>query len=483
MNEIAKTTKMPVAEERRDDRSPMTLSTIGGEIDTRFLLQYEIAYRRPRSPTRVRDNLYEIVTMDPESAQEAMYALPRGGKPVTGPSIRFAEALKQAWGNCFASSHLVRVNREEKCVECLGLFIDFETNAVTEYPHTRSIADKHGKLFNDDMIRVTTNAANSIAMREAILKGIPKPVWRHSYESVKKVIAGDIMTLNENRELAVQAFAVYGVKAEQVFNAIGVVGMPDITLEHIATLRGTFSAIKSGEETVESIFDPAPRTGTVADPDRNPLVKEKVDKNTGEVTESSTTNGGSDDVAKETTNTMQGQTSQADKSGPDNRSAEAAQEDGHAGETPATESKSEAQTETRASPTGSEKTTSEQGSSAADAGSAQPDLLSGGAPPSSKDSKGGESAPSGQAKGADGAAVPASAPDRLRSYSKALLTIGSGGPQKLVKQSEAWLAKWGKFEGDDDKKRSAIYNLHLSRLTGEGDLESCKAAAEAIIAK
>lgn len=440
MNDLVVSKSQDVAAEHQQGHAPLVSSTSDAALNSRLMLQYQVAERRPRKPSKVRDNLVEIVTLDPESAQESMYALPRAGKPVIGPSIRFAEALKQAWGNCWVSSEVRTINREEKYVESIGLFIDFETNAVTEFTHQRSIAGRNGRIFSDDMIRVTANAASSIAMREAILKGVPKPIWRAAWEAVQKIIAGDVMTLVENREKAIRAFAVYGVKPEQVFAALGIADERDVTLEHITVLRGMFSALRSGEETVENMFRPQGQKEAEADPNRNPLVKEKVDQTTGEVTTGTEAQRTAQDKAPPHAS---GEESLASDREPDSSGSETRQAD--------------------ASP------------------SSQSDLLSTDTP--SGDSKG-EASPQGQTEGAGGQQPGTTpAPDRLLSYSKALAGIENGGPPKLGKQGDAWTTKNGPFTGDDDKKRSEIYAAHLKRITGEIDAAACAKIVEEIVAR
>jgi hypothetical protein len=150
----------------------------------------------------VSDRIFSLATLDRESAEESMYALPRGGKPITGPSIRFAEVVKQAYGNCRAAARVVHVDREEKFVEAEGIFHDLETNVATTARVRRRIVDSKGRLYSDDMIIVTGNAACSIALRNAIMGGVPKPLWRRAYEAVQGTIKGDITTLSENRTKA-----------------------------------------------------------------------------------------------------------------------------------------------------------------------------------------------------------------------------------------------------------------------------------------
>lgn len=230
--------------------SSMAVQLQKAEIDQ--LVTTARAY--PRSLKRVQSSIMSMATLDEESAEECIYALPRGGKPIRGPSIRFAEILKQSYGNCQAAARVVHVDKVEMYVEAEGIFIDLETNSKSTARVRRRISDKRGKVFNDDMIIVTGNAACSIAMRNAILAGVPKPLWRRAYDMVQATIAGDVTTLTENREKAFKALAAFGVKPEQVYQSLGVEGAEDISVDHIATLRGMYSALKNGEATVEEMF-------------------------------------------------------------------------------------------------------------------------------------------------------------------------------------------------------------------------------------
>lgn len=284
--------------------SSMAVQLQKAEVDQ--LITTARAY--PRSLKQVQTRIMSLATLDEESAEECMYALPRGGKPIKGPSIRFAEILKQSFGNCRAAARVVAVDRTEMYVEAEGIFHDLETNSSTTARVRRRISGKNGKVFNDDMIIVTGNAACSIAMRNAILAGVPKPLWRRAYETVQATITGDVTTLSVNREKALKALAAFGVKPEQIFAALGRDGLEEITVDDIGTLRGMYSALKNGEATVEEMFfgtvkpasqhekiaDPLsdepvkPADQTAADQTSEPLIGEIVEEATGERTDEET---------------------------------------------------------------------------------------------------------------------------------------------------------------------------------------------------
>lgn len=240
---------------------PKGFSGVAVQIKTEIEAQINRAQQFPRSPSRVQNNIHGLVMLDEETAAECVYALPRGGKPIKGASVRFAEIVASQYGNCHVGSRVVAVDKFEKVVIAEGVFIDYETGLRVTEQTQRRIVDRSGKLFNDDMIVVTGNAARSIAMRNAVLKGVPKPLWRKAYEAAERVIAGDVKTLSVRRGDAIKAFAAFGITPDQIFAALEVEGLDDLGLEQIGTLTAMFRAIKAGEQTVEDFFpaktDPA----------------------------------------------------------------------------------------------------------------------------------------------------------------------------------------------------------------------------------
>lgn len=249
MTERTDITTGEITEEIEADES-MAIALSRAEINQ----QIATAKTYPRSVERVVRNILTLATLDEETAEECIYALPRGGKPIKGPSARLAEIIVSQWGNCRVASRVVHVDKTDKFVEAEGVFHDLETNMARRALVRRRISDKYGRLLSDDMIIVTGNAACSIAARNAILAGVPRGVWRKAYDQCEKVIAGTSETLVVTREKTMKAFAAFGVTPERVCAAIGVAGLADIGVEHIPTLRGMYSALKNGEATVEEMF-------------------------------------------------------------------------------------------------------------------------------------------------------------------------------------------------------------------------------------
>jgi hypothetical protein len=238
-----------------------------------------LAQKKKRDIAEVKKDIEKLAILDPDCAEENVYALPRGGKPVRGASIRLAEIIQTQWGNNRVWSGVVSTDRVNKWVTAVGIFFDLEKNTCITKQSSRRISDKNGRIFSDDMIITTQNAACSIAQRNAILAGVPRTVWRKAYEMCEQVLAGDIATLVERRDKAFKAFAAFGVKPEQICAVLDVKNIDGITLEHMPTLIAMHTAIKSGEATVEELFDP--RRAAVAGfaPVKNPLADDEPQPN------------------------------------------------------------------------------------------------------------------------------------------------------------------------------------------------------------
>ena len=220
----------------------------------------------PRSTVGFRRSMREMVTYDQPTALSCLYALKRGNKIIEGPSIRFAEAALQAWGNSRAGSRIVDIGAE--FITAQGFFYDLERNMALAFEVMRRITDKDGQRFGDDMIGVTGNAASSIAFRNAVLKGIPKIAWNEPYQAARQLSIGKGESITVKREEMLKAFAPLGVDKEQIFGLLGVKGIDDVTVDQMIVMGGVLNSIKEGEATVEVVFAPENMTniGQVSPP-------------------------------------------------------------------------------------------------------------------------------------------------------------------------------------------------------------------------
>lgn len=215
--------------------------------------QISTAKKFPRSINQFRQECLQMLTLTEDIAADCIYALPRSGKTIEGPSARFAEIIVSAWGNCRAGARTV--SEEGNFIVAQGVFHDLQRNVAINYEVKRRITDKKGKRFNDDMIGVTANAACSIALRNAVLKGIPKAFWQQLYDETRKVVMGDASTLANRRAKALAVLSKFGATEEMVLNLLDHKGVEDITLEDLVKMHGIASAIKNGDTTLEQVFE------------------------------------------------------------------------------------------------------------------------------------------------------------------------------------------------------------------------------------
>ena len=234
------------------EAQPVTL--VSAEID----LQIATAKRYPRSLEGFRKSAMAMATLNENVAQQCLYALPRDGKVIEGPSARLGEILVAAWGNCRAASRIVDEGRE--FITAQGVFLDLESNAATTKETKRRIVDKNGRRYTLDMVGMTGNAASSIALRNAVLGGIPRALWSDIYDAARQCTIGDVKTLAKKRENAIEAFKAFGVVEAQIYTAIGVAGRADVGPDQLVTLAGWLNAMKDGEVDPEEIFKPVAKS-------------------------------------------------------------------------------------------------------------------------------------------------------------------------------------------------------------------------------
>lgn len=218
-------------------------------------IQIATAKNYPRNIKRATENSIALVTMDRETASTCTYSVPRGGKAITGVSVHLAKILAQNWGNMRIEAKVISI--EEKHITSQAIAFDLENNLAIKVEVKRSIMQKSGRM-NDDMITVTGNAANSIALRNAILSVIPKAVVDRVYSEAKKTITGDVSDktkLIARRKQVLDGFKdTYEVTEAEVLGAIGKAAIDHITPDDLVVLIGIGQSIKDGDTTVEMAF-------------------------------------------------------------------------------------------------------------------------------------------------------------------------------------------------------------------------------------
>lgn len=219
-------------------------------------IQVSTAKQYPRNLKRSVDNSIAMATMDSETAQSCSYALPRGGKPITGPSVHLAKIIVSNWGNMRTEAKVVQIT--DKQVVSRGIAWDLENNVASAFEVRRSIINRSGQRFNDDMITVVGNAANSIAYRNAVFSVIPKAITDKVYKAAQELITGDLS--NETKLIARRKKALdffndeYGINEQEVVKLCGKQTINQIKVDEIALLFGMQQSLKDGDTTVDELL-------------------------------------------------------------------------------------------------------------------------------------------------------------------------------------------------------------------------------------
>jgi len=260
-----------------DPENSLALSAITrAEIDT----QIATAKRYPRSIVAFKRQALEMATLDEETAGSMFYTLPRDGKRIEGPSVRLAEIVGSAWGNIRYGARVIEVG--DKFLKAQGATFDLEKNVACTVEVTRRIVGKSGKRYSDDMITVTSNAACSIALRQAIFKVVPFAFVKDIYEQAKQASLGKALTMEQRRTRAFEWFAKIGAKPDQVLKLLGRKGIEDITVDDLVALQGIRTALQDGETTLDQVLREAEGEPVVARPEGLTTEKLLAGQATGE---------------------------------------------------------------------------------------------------------------------------------------------------------------------------------------------------------
>jgi len=150
------------------------------------------------------------------------------------------------------------VEEGPRFVESEATAWDLETNVAIRIRSRRRITDSMGNRYSDDMIGVTSNAASSIALRNAIFRVVPKSVVEQVYMAARNVAVGGQSTLSMRRQKMIESFGKMGVAEERLLGRLDRPGVNDITLDDLEKAIGLFNEIKNGEADIDEMF-PEPR--------------------------------------------------------------------------------------------------------------------------------------------------------------------------------------------------------------------------------
>jgi len=216
-----------------------------------------MAKRFPRDETRAFNSIMQSCKRA-GLAEQALYAYPKGGTTVTGPSIRMAEVLARAWGNI--DFGIKELDQQEGESSMMAYAWDLETNArqtkvftVRHIRHTRK-----GQYALTDPREIYEMTANQGArrLRACILGIIPGDITEAAVQACEKTMAGKSSEPIADRiRKMVVAFGELAVTQEMVVKRLG--HKLDRTSEtELVGLRKVYLSLKDNMASVETFFPP-----------------------------------------------------------------------------------------------------------------------------------------------------------------------------------------------------------------------------------
>ncbi len=229
-----------------------------------------IAKRFPRDQALAYQRVMEACSRT-GLAEEAMYAFPRAGQTVTGPSIRLAEELARCWGNI--DYGIRELSRKPGESEMEAYAWDLETNTVTSQKFTvKHVRDtRSGRQDLTDERDIYEIGANMGArrLRARLLAILPPDLVESAVSRCRATLQGNVeVPLADRVRAVVDAFAGLGVSAQLLERYLRK-PLAEVLPEELADLRAVYKSIKDGTAKAAEFFSqPEPAADATTEQDK-----------------------------------------------------------------------------------------------------------------------------------------------------------------------------------------------------------------------
>lgn len=216
-----------------------------------------IARMNPRDQIAAMDRILNACTR-PSLADAAVYTYSKGGSDVSGPSIRLAEAMAQAWGNMQFGIRELDQSNGESTVQAYAW--DVETNTRREVtfqvPHVRYTKKGSYKLEDPrDVYELVANQG-SRRLRACILAILPGDVTEAAVNQCESTMKIKADTSPEAMQKMVVAFEPFGVTKEQIEKRIQR-RIDAIQPAQVVSLKKIYASLRDGMSAPADWFEVA----------------------------------------------------------------------------------------------------------------------------------------------------------------------------------------------------------------------------------
>ena len=247
----------------QDSTSLTQFSSVQTEIEKSRALQevqgaIVMARKFPRNEAFALEKLKKTAK-NLKFAEQAIYAYPRGGSMITGPSIRAAETLAAYWGNVLYGTKELSRNYTEHSSEVMSYCWDMETNVRSErffkVSHVRETKGGGYTLTSDRDIYEKVANEGSRRLRSSILAIIPKYVTDELMEYCEATLVGSTgKTLEERISEMLEKFEQIGISKEIIEKKMGV-KVDKFVAKNVVMLGYIYNSIKDNVAPATQFFD------------------------------------------------------------------------------------------------------------------------------------------------------------------------------------------------------------------------------------
>jgi hypothetical protein len=199
-------------------------------------------------------------------AESALYEYPKGGQKISGPSIRLAEAIAQAWGNI--DFGVIELDQRNGSSSVMAYAWDLETNTrqtkVFTVKHERKAKGKINALDDPRDIYEMTANQGARRVRSCILAVIPGDVVDAAVDRCKQTLKNGYKEPLEDRiRKMIGAFREeFQVSKEMIEKFIGCT-IEAFTDNDFIRLRSVYKSLRDNMAKREDYFEvPKPRSET-----------------------------------------------------------------------------------------------------------------------------------------------------------------------------------------------------------------------------